>query len=47
MCWLTLLEMGMEAEQINERMQRLEIVAMRLELKKGINQSTLINDTYN
>lgn len=46
-CWLTLLEMGKDNEWINERMQKLEIVAMRLELKKGINQTRIINDTYN
>ncbi len=46
-CWLALLEMNIPNEEINKRMQGLEIVAMRLELKKGINQTTLINDTYN
>ncbi len=46
-CWLTLLELGVENEVINQRMQGLEKVAMRLELKKGINGTLLINDTYN
>ncbi len=46
-CWLVLLEMGKENSWIDERMKLLEIVAMRLELKKGINQTKIINDTYN
>ncbi len=46
-CWLTLLELNIPNEEINRRMQMLEIVAMRLELKKGIQQTTIINDTYN
>lgn len=34
-------------EQINERMARLEPVAMRLEVKEGKNNCVLINDSYN
>ncbi len=46
-CWLTLLEMGIPHSEINKKMQTLEPVSMRLELKKGISRSILINDTYN
>lgn len=46
-CWLTLLELKMDNDLIDSRMQQLEAVAMRLELKKGINQSRIVNDTYN
>lgn len=35
------------SEQIVMGMEELEPVAMRLELKKGINECTIINDTYN
>lgn len=35
------------AEQITERMERLEPVAMRLEVKEGKNGCLLINDSYN
>jgi alanine racemase len=46
-CWLTLLELKIDNALIDKRMQQLEAVAMRLELKKGINQTRIINDTYN
>lgn len=46
-CWLTLLYMGIEQLAIKERMLRLSPVAMRLELKEGINNTTIINDSYN
>lgn len=39
--------LGMSEEVIRERLQRLEPVAMRLELKQGRHGCTLINDTYN
>lgn len=35
------------ADQITERMARLEPVAMRLEVKDGKNNCILINDSYN
>ncbi|MCB9355080.1 MAG: bifunctional UDP-N-acetylmuramoyl-tripeptide:D-alanyl-D-alanine ligase/alanine racemase [Lewinellaceae bacterium] len=38
---------GISPEQIQARLPRLEPVEMRLELKAGIQQSTLINDFYN
>ena len=39
--------LGMSEELIRERLQRLEPVAMRLEVKQGRHGCTLINDTYN
>lgn len=46
-CWAILLEMGYEQEVIRERMQFLSPVAMRLEMKNGINNTSVINDSYN
>ncbi len=45
--WLMLLTLNIPNTEINRRMQYLSPVAMRLELKQGINNCTLINDTYN
>ena len=39
--------MGMNDEVIEKRLQMLEPVAMRLEVKAGIRECTLINDSYN
>lgn len=39
--------LGMAEKVIQERLQRLEPVAMRLEVKQGRHSCTLINDTYN
>lgn len=39
--------MGMSDEVIEERLNRLEPVAMRLEVKAGVRGCTLINDSYN
>ncbi len=46
-CFCFLVLYGLEPESILPRMQRLTPVAMRLELKEGINNCTLINDSYN
>ena len=46
-CWTLLLKLGLEEEQIAERMLFLSPVAMRLEMKTGINNSSVINDSYN
>ncbi|MBU3676109.1 MAG: bifunctional UDP-N-acetylmuramoyl-tripeptide:D-alanyl-D-alanine ligase/alanine racemase, partial [Chitinophagaceae bacterium] len=46
-CWLTALHLGIPQQHIEERMHRLTRIAMRLELLKGINHCTLINDSYN
>ncbi len=46
-CIVFLLDYGMAAEIIQDRIQRLRPVSMRLELKEGIAGSRLIDDTYN
>jgi alanine racemase len=45
-CWCVLLQLDIPFEMIDERMQQLSHVAMRLELKKGINNCSIINDSY-
>lgn len=45
-CCCVLLHLGIPAARIEERMKQLHPVNMRLELKKGINHCTLINDSY-
>jgi Alr-MurF fusion protein len=45
-CWCVLLHLHMPHAIIDERMQQLSHVAMRLELKKGINNCSIINDSY-
>ncbi len=45
-CCCLLLHFGYSAEVINARLQKLIPVAMRLELKSGINGSSVINDSY-
>lgn len=46
-CWATLLALGISDEIIAARMPQLIPVAMRLELKEGINNCSVINDSYN
>ena len=46
-CATICLHLGLDAHTIDERMRRLEPVAMRLEVKEGLNGCTLINDSYN
>ncbi|HET6225676.1 MAG TPA: bifunctional UDP-N-acetylmuramoyl-tripeptide:D-alanyl-D-alanine ligase/alanine racemase [Bacteroidia bacterium] len=46
-CWAMLLYLGYENALIAERMRMLSPVAMRLELKEGINNCSIINDSYN
>ncbi|MGC4037505.1 MAG: bifunctional UDP-N-acetylmuramoyl-tripeptide:D-alanyl-D-alanine ligase/alanine racemase [Chitinophagaceae bacterium] len=45
-CWCTLLAMEYPQTKINARISALQPVNMRLELKKGINNCTIINDSY-
>ncbi|QNK63265.1 bifunctional UDP-N-acetylmuramoyl-tripeptide:D-alanyl-D-alanine ligase/alanine racemase [Pedobacter sp. PAMC26386] len=45
-CWATLLAMGYTPEQADLRLERLTAVNMRLELKNGINQCSIIDDSY-
>lgn len=46
-CWATLLYLDYSNDFIKERMLRLQPIAMRLELKEGINHCQIINDSYN
>jgi len=46
-CWAVMLVLGCAQAVIAERMQFLSPVAMRLELKEGINNCSVINDSYN
>ena len=46
-CLAACLYLMMPADQITERMVRLEPIAMRLEVKEGKNGCILINDSYN
>lgn len=45
-CWSTMLLLGYQNEVISERISHLAPVAMRLELKEGINNCSIINDSY-
>lgn len=45
-CWCVMLNFGMKDTVIAKRMKLLQPVNMRLELKKGINHCTIINDSY-
>ena len=46
-CWLCMLLLEYPNEVIARRMAALSPVAMRLELKEGINNCSVINDSYN
>ncbi|MBF8965401.1 bifunctional UDP-N-acetylmuramoyl-tripeptide:D-alanyl-D-alanine ligase/alanine racemase [Pontibacter sp. FD36] len=46
-CLVVLLHRGMSLTDIQDRMDRLQPVAMRLEMKEAINGCYLIDDTYN
>ena len=46
-CAATALYLGLTPEQLQERMSRLEPIAMRLEVKQGQQGLILINDSYN
>lgn len=46
-CWGTMLLLGYENKIIATRMRKLHPIAMRLELKEGINNCSIINDSYN
>ncbi|MEO0310537.1 MAG: hypothetical protein RIQ89_194 [Bacteroidota bacterium] len=46
-CWLLLLHLGYDIDTIQQHMLQLQPVAMRLELKEGINNCAIINDSYN
>ena len=46
-CAATALYLGLTVEQLANRMEQLEPIAMRLEVKEGQRGLTLINDSYN
>ena len=46
-CWALMLYLGTEQSVIQQRMDQLGNIAMRLELKQGINNCSVINDSYN
>jgi Alr-MurF fusion protein len=45
-CWLIMLLLNINHDDIQTRMKKLTPIAMRLEMLKGINNCTLINDSY-
>lgn len=45
-CWCVMLHLGLSDSVIAKRMKLLQPVNMRLELKRGINHCTVINDSY-
>ncbi|RNL51776.1 bifunctional UDP-N-acetylmuramoyl-tripeptide:D-alanyl-D-alanine ligase/alanine racemase [Pedobacter jejuensis] len=45
-CWATLLALGYTPEEVALRIKKLSHVTMRLELKNGINQCSVIDDSY-
>jgi alanine racemase len=45
-CWCVLLLLNKEEKEISKRFDILYPIAMRLELKQGINHCTIINDSY-
>ena len=45
-CWASLLALGYEPEEADKRLEKLIPVGMRLELKNGINNCSVIDDSY-
>ena len=45
-CWSVLLFLGIDNKLIEQRMKQLQPVEMRLQLRKGINNCSIINDSY-
>jgi len=46
-CWATLLAIGYSAVEADIRLEHLSAVSMRLELKTGVNDCSVIDDSYN
>lgn len=46
-CWALMLYLGKPHDVIRQRMEHLGNIAMRLELRQGINNCSIINDSYN
>ncbi|MBC7743907.1 MAG: bifunctional UDP-N-acetylmuramoyl-tripeptide:D-alanyl-D-alanine ligase/alanine racemase [Flavobacterium sp.] len=45
-CWATMLALGYEPEELDKRLEKLLPVNMRLELKTGTNNCSIIDDSY-
>jgi UDP-N-acetylmuramoyl-tripeptide--D-alanyl-D-alanine ligase len=45
-CWAALLALGYTPQEADQRLEKLTHVGMRLELKTGINQCSVIDDSY-
>ncbi|MES2826642.1 MAG: bifunctional UDP-N-acetylmuramoyl-tripeptide:D-alanyl-D-alanine ligase/alanine racemase [Bacteroidota bacterium] len=45
-CWATMLALDYAPKEADIRLEKLTLVSMRLELKTGINQCSLIDDSY-
>ncbi|WP_395803618.1 bifunctional UDP-N-acetylmuramoyl-tripeptide:D-alanyl-D-alanine ligase/alanine racemase [Daejeonella sp.] len=45
-CWATMLALEYDPEIISQRLEKLSPVGMRLELKNGINNCSIIDDSY-
>lgn len=45
-CWATLLAMGYVPEEVDKRLEKLLPIGMRLQLKNGINNCSVIDDSY-
>lgn len=46
-CWATMLAVGYDSKLCDERLEKLIPVSMRMELKQGINDCSIIDDSYN
>ncbi|RKR83830.1 alanine racemase [Mucilaginibacter gracilis] len=46
-CWATMLALGYDAQICDDRLEKLVTVSMRMELKQGINNCSIIDDSYN
>ncbi|MCF8449505.1 MAG: bifunctional UDP-N-acetylmuramoyl-tripeptide:D-alanyl-D-alanine ligase/alanine racemase [Taibaiella sp.] len=46
-CWCIMLLLGVSQEKAEARMPLLQQVSMRMEMRQGVNDCTIINDTYN
>ncbi|MBR4155211.1 MAG: bifunctional UDP-N-acetylmuramoyl-tripeptide:D-alanyl-D-alanine ligase/alanine racemase [Bacteroidales bacterium] len=46
-CWIVAMKFNISNDVIEEKMRRLTPVAMRMELKSGINNCEIVDDTYN
>ena len=46
-CWVTALMLNIDNDVIAKKMEYLSPVAMRMELKSGINNCDIIDDSYN